>query len=159
MPGAPGSEDLSDSGGKMSGPVIAIFKNVTLSGDIVNARTNQGAMDISLEKASLTGAITTANAIPAMHKKPAKTKYFLIGEVKNIFAPTGEKYGLKVSVDGDSQWTVDQTSYLTELKVADGAMIGAPTGFSMTMKVDGVETPIKAGAYTGKIVLLVAPGA
>jgi hypothetical protein len=159
MPGAPGSEDLADSGGRMSGPVLATFKNVTLSGDIVNARTNQGGMEISLEKASLTGAITTANATPAMHNKPAKAKYFLIGEVKNIFTPTGEKYGLTVSVDGASQWVVDQTSYLTGLTVAEGAAIHAPKGFSLTMKVNGVETPVKAGAYTGKIVLQVTPGA
>ena len=159
MPGAPGSEDLSDSGGRMSGPVIATFKNVTLEGDIVNARTNQGGMDIKLEKSSLTGAITTANATSAMHGKPAKAKYFLIGEVKNIFAPTSEKYGLKVSVDGASQWTVDQTSYLTELNVADGASISAPKGFNLKMKVNGAETPVKAGTYAGKIVLQVTPEA
>jgi len=163
MPGAPGSEDLSDSGGKMSGPVIATFKNVTLNGDIINARTNQGSMDISLEKATLTGAITTANATLAAHntptKTPVKSKYYMIGEVKNIFAPSSEKYGLKVSVDGASQWTVDQTSYLTELNVADGATISAPKGFSLKMKVNGADTSIKAGTYTGKIVLQVMPEA
>jgi hypothetical protein len=158
MPGM-GAGDLNDSGGKMSGPVIAIFRNVTLSGDIVNARTNQGGMDIALEKTSLTGAITTANAISASHKKPSKAMYFMVGEVKNIYAPTGEHYGLKVSVDGASQWVVDQTSYLTELSVAEGAAISAPQGFSLSMTVDGVTTPVKAGSYKGKIVLLVTPGA
>jgi hypothetical protein len=163
MDGGFGPADLNDSGGKMSGPVIATFKNVTLNGDIVNARTFQGGMEISLEKASLTGAITTANAVLAAHQTPTggptKEIYYMMGEVKNIYAPTNERYGLKVSVDGASQWVVDQTSYLTELNVAEGAAISAPQGFSLSMTVEGVTAPIKAGAYKGKIVLRVVPGA
>jgi hypothetical protein len=163
MDGGFGKADLNDSGGKMSGPVIATFKDVTLNGDIVNARTFQGGMEIALEKASLTGAITTANAVLAAHQTPTggptKEIYYMMGEVKNIYAPTNEHYGLKVSVDGASKWTVDQTSYLTEFNVAEGATVSAPKGFSLTMTVNGAETPVKAGSYAGKIVLQVVPGA
>ncbi len=161
MPGGPGMGDVNDSGGKMSGPVLATFRNTTLSGDIVNARTNQGGMEISLETANLTGAITTAHAVPASKNTPngmpVKESYYLMGEVKNIFAPTHEKYGLKVSVDGTSKWVVDQTSYLTELDLAQGGSISAPRGFTLAITVDGAQVSVAAGDYKGKVVLLVTP--
>jgi len=155
------TSDANDSGGKMSGPVLATFKNTTLAGDIVNARTHQGGMEISLENATLTGAITTAKATIASKQTadhlPVKEHYYLMGEVKNIFQPTGEKYGVKVSVDGSSKWIIDQTSYLTELNLAQGGSISAPAGFSLAMMVNGKPAQVKAGAYTGKIVLQVTP--
>ena len=155
--GAPGGLDYSDSGGRMSGPVMAAFKGVTLLGDIVNARTGQGGMEITLESSTLKGAITTAVAEPASHQKPVKTLYYMMSEVKNIYQPTKDKYGLKVSLDGSSKWTIDQTSYLTGLDLATGATVTTPSGFSLKMTVDGVEKPIQAGSYTGKIVLSVTP--
>src|ERR1019366_10169166 len=79
--------------------------------------------------------------------------------VKNTFGPTANKYGLKVSLDGNSRWVVDKTSYLTSLTVAQGATISAPKGFSVTLTVDGGRTPMKASTYTGRIELRVAPGA
>lgn len=156
MPGQ-GGGDPDDPGGKMSGPVLADFKNMTLLGDIVNARTHQGSMEITLEKTSLQGAITTAVAEPASHRDPSKEMYFMIGEFKNIFQPTGEKYGLTVSIDKASKWVVDQTSYLTGLTIAKGATVTTPAGFSLKMMVNGVEKPLKAGAYKGNIVLQVTP--
>jgi hypothetical protein len=162
MPGQ-GAGDLKDSGGNMSGPVLATFKDEMLLGDIINARTHQGAMEITLQNTTLKGAITTAIAELAAHntptKTPSKAMYYMIGEVKNIFQPTQEKYGLKVSVDGSSKWTIDQTSYLTGLEVANGATITAPQGFSLKMTVDGAEKPVQPGSYTGKIVLYVTPNA
>ena len=155
--GAPGGLDYDDSGGRMSGPVLATFKDVNLLGDIVNARTNQGGMEITLQNSSLHGAITTAVAEAASHKKVVKKLYFMVSEMKNVYQPTKEKYGLKVSLDGSSKWTIDQTSYLTSLEVANGATISTPDGFLLKMTVDGVEKPIQAGSYSGKIVLSVTP--
>ena len=155
--GAPGGLDYDDSGGRMSGPVLATFKDVNLLGDIVNARTNQGGMEITLQNSSLHGAITTAVAEAASHKKVVKKLYFMVSEMKNVYQPTKEKYGLKVSLDGSSKWTIDQTSYLTGLDLATGATISTPSGFSLKMTVDGVEKPIQAGSYTGKIVFSVTP--
>ncbi len=161
IPGGPGMGDVNDSGGKMSGPVLATFRNTTLSGDIVNARTNQGGMEITLETANLTGAITTAHAILTSKNTPngmpVKESYYLMGEVKNFFAPTHERYGLKVSVDGTSKWVIDQTSYLTELDLAQGGTISAPNGFNLTMTVDGAPTRIAMGSFKGKVVLQVTP--
>jgi hypothetical protein len=155
--GAPGGLDYNDGGGRMSGPVLATFKGVDLLGDIINARTNQGGMEITLENSSIHGAITTAVAEPASHKKVAKKLYFMVSEMKNIYQPTKEKYGLKVSLDSSSKWTIDQTSYLTGLDIANGATINAPDGFSLKLTIDGVEKPIQTGSYAGKIVLSVTP--
>ncbi|MGI5936431.1 MAG: hypothetical protein ACOX7I_06495 [Oscillospiraceae bacterium] len=63
--------------------------------------------------------------------------------------------GVNVSMDASSKWTVTGTSYITCLELAEGAQVTAPKGKSLKMTVDGVETPIKAGSYKGKITLLV----
>jgi len=141
--------------------INATFRNVTLKGDIINGDTASCPMNISFEKAAITGAITTATVINAVgpdgEEITMKTPhlYKLIGEVKNIFGATNEKNGIKVSLDGDSSWVVDETSYLTGLTIAEDNAITAPDGYSVTMTVDGIETPIKAGDYEGEIVLKV----
>ena len=64
--------------------------------------------------------------------------------------------GVIVSFDKDCVWTVAGTSYLTSFTVADGTVIKAPEGKSLTMTVDGGETEIAPGTYTGKIIMMVA---
>ena len=146
-----------DPGGRMSGPVSATLKDVDLHGDIVNARTQQGGMRIELRHAALHGAITTAVAEPATHNIPSKSRYFMVGEVHNVFQPTREKYGLEVVVDGQSSWVVDQTSYLSHLDLAPGAAIHAPDGFTLSLLVNGAEHPVTAGNYDGHVTLRVSP--
>ena len=62
---------------------------------------------------------------------------------------------MKVSLDENSIWIVDETSYLTGLTIAEGAVMKAPDGYIVTMTIDGVKKPIAAGAYEGQIVLKV----
>jgi hypothetical protein len=57
------------------------------------------------------------------------------------------------TVDPGAKWEVAANTTLSELNIGDGATVVAPEGRSLTMTVDGVETPIKAGTYKGKIVL------
>jgi len=57
------------------------------------------------------------------------------------------------TVDPGTKWEVAATTTLSELTIGEGGAVVAPDGRSLTMTVDGVETPIKAGAYKGKIVL------
>jgi hypothetical protein len=64
--------------------------------------------------------------------------------------------GVIVSLDKDSVWTVTGTSYITALNIAEGAQGKAPTGKTLTMTVDGKETAIKPGKYSGKIKMAVA---
>jgi hypothetical protein len=115
--------------------------------------TNLGDIEVSFEKASITGAITTATSKGI---GPVDQEHFdNIGRLAFTYGVTGEKYGVKVSLDAASQWTVGKTSYLTGLKIADGAVVGAPIGSRVAMTVDGAATPLQAGNYTGAIVLTV----
>ena len=167
MPGgAPGGAPASGQGG-MGGAggntaVTATFKNMTLNGDIVNSNTVESDVAVNFEKAAITGAITTAVGEHAVGKNGEKLLmqdktdlYYLIGEETHTYCVTDEKHGVTVSLDAESQWVVDKTSYLTGLKVADGASITAPEGKKVIMTVNGAAKPIKAGEYKGKIVLTV----
>jgi hypothetical protein len=151
LPGPANPAGAAD--GTAPGAVTAVFRHVVLKGDIINSRTSQGDMSLTFESARIAGSITTAIAAPSTGKAPTAKTYTLIGDVKNTFGPTTDKYGLQLSLDRRSSWTVDQTSYLTRLTLAPGATIGAHPGFAVTLLVNGEETPIKAGTYIGKIVL------
>ena len=142
--------------------VTAVFRNVTLKGDIINSNTAESDVAVNLEKAAITGAITTAKGEHAVGKNGEKLVmqdktdlYYLIGEETDTYCATNEKHGVIVSLDAESKWIVDKNSYLTSLKVADGASITAPEGKKVTMTVNGAAKPIKAGEYKGKIVLTV----
>jgi hypothetical protein len=165
MPGgAPGGAPGGTRGGAgASGAVSATFKNVTLNGDIVTSMTSSSDVVVRFEKASITGAITTATAKHAvapngeeLTMKDETDLYYLIGEVENTYEPTRDKYGINVSLDAGSSWVVNKTSYLTGLTIADGAKITAPEGYNLSMTVDGAGKKINAGAYKGKIVLKVS---
>ena len=79
-------------------------------------------------------------------------------ELSNITQTAAEPVnnGVVVSLDKDSAWTVTSTSYITSLTIAEGAVIKAPEGKTLTMTVDGVETEIVAGTYAGKIKMVAA---
>jgi hypothetical protein len=59
------------------------------------------------------------------------------------------------SVDSGTTWTVDKTTDLGSLTIAPGAQVVAPEGKSLTLSVDGTETPIAPGTFSGKVVLSV----
>lgn len=153
---------LEASFARSSKPINATFRNTKLNGDIVDALTSLADINIAFENVTITGAITTATSESqagidgvAIRKKT----YYYIGAVKNTYCETDNKYGMNVSLDGSSTWIVDETSYVTSLILAEGAGIKAPEGSRVVLMVDGVETPIAAGTYKGKITLTVAEGA
>jgi hypothetical protein len=153
MPGGTGSGATA---------VTATFKNMTMNGDIVNSMTSESDVAVSFEKANITGAITTATAVHAVAKNGEKLVmqdkpdlYYLVGEVIETYAPTNDKYGVKVSLDSVSTWVVSKSSYLTGLTIANGATVTAPKGFKVTMTVDGAAKEIKPGDYKGKISLTI----
>ena len=145
-----------------SSDINATFRNVTLKGDLINGNTPECHLNITFEKAAITGAITTAtvtNAVgPNGEEITMKTPqlFKLIGEVKNTLCATSDNKGVTVSLDAASEWVVDKTSYLTALTVAKGASVTAPAGYTLFMTVDGVKTTVNAGEYKGKIVLTVS---
>jgi hypothetical protein len=166
MPGEEAASEAPPSDGRAprntrSG-THAVFRNVTLAGDIFNGNTPAEPLTVALENATITGAITTTTVVhaqgPGGEKITMETPelYYLIGEVDNTPAPKpSDPHGLVVSLDGESGWVVDKTCYLTGLTLAEGAAITAPEGAGVAMTVDGKETAIGPGVYSGRIVLAV----
>jgi hypothetical protein len=56
-------------------------------------------------------------------------------------------------VGAGETWVVDQSVQLDSLTIADGAVIEAPDGYSLTLTVDGVETGLVPGTYNGAVAL------
>ena len=70
--------------------------------------------------------------------------------VENTLCPAVNN-GVIARFDDNSSWLVTKPCYLTALTLAPGASVLAPDGKSLTMLVDGTETPIQPGTYTGNI--------
>lgn len=63
--------------------------------------------------------------------------------------------GVIVELKRGASWTVTGTGYLTKLTIEKGALVQAPEGKTLTMKVNGRERPILPGTYHGVITLSV----
>jgi hypothetical protein len=142
--------------------VNATFKNVTLNGDIINSDTTVSPVNVKFENAGITGAITTGTTKQPLGPKGEKLSlktpelYYLIGQTINTYeARFQDTFGVSVSLDAKSVWTVSKTSWITSLNIANGAKVAAPAGYKVTMTVDGVKKEINAGSYKGKIVMAV----
>jgi hypothetical protein len=58
------------------------------------------------------------------------------------------------TVEGNATWVVNEKFELSGLlTIKNGATVKAPEGSLLVMTIDGVETAIQPGTYTGKIVL------
>jgi hypothetical protein len=169
-PGGPPGGPPPGDGGPPPGPtepsvkaVTASFSNMRLRGDIINGNTADSDICVNFENAVIKGAITTAatQRLAEDLTMDDADQYYLIGEVEHTFGPpaAGDLYGLVTSLDENSKWIVTETSYLTELNLAEGAIVTAPRCRSLRMTVDGIETEIEAGTYAGEIVLEVTEAA
>lgn len=60
----------------------------------------------------------------------------------------------ELSVEADSSYQIAETTSLSSLTLATGASLATADGYSLTLTVDGVETPIEADSrYSGDVVL------
>lgn len=57
------------------------------------------------------------------------------------------------TVAAGAKWEVAQKTALSALTIGAGATVSATSGRTLTMTVNGVETAVKAGSYSGNIVL------
>lgn len=57
------------------------------------------------------------------------------------------------SFDKNSSWIVTNDSYLGSLTIEEGAKIEAKEGYKIKMTVNGKEVTIKAGKYSGEIII------
>ena len=155
--GLPGCPDCGPPppppSGTFSPDIDATFRNMSINGDFFNARTNEGGMNLSFENASIVGVISTATASPASGKAPTQETYQEIGNVKNSPGMTDGEYGLAVSLDAESSWTVTGPSYLTALIIDEGANLIGSESDVVTMSINGISTEISPGQYNGAILL------
>jgi hypothetical protein len=160
---------------------LATFSNINLSGDFYNAMRGDIAgpfgpasprnMAITLVNTDITGIIsasTAAHVLPHIEypigvdeatglpyvNEGHEQDYKYLGVVTNTPSPAVNN-GVIVSLDADSSWTLPGTCYLTSLSLEEGGVIAGPGGAKVTMTVDGVDTTLAPGAYTGAIVLAV----
>jgi hypothetical protein len=153
--GPPGGDMPGSEAAAASPNVNASFRNVSLRGDVYHARTMPSDMTVTLQNATLTGAISTSVASPLSGVETSRATFKTIGEVKNTVGHSARGNALRVSLGVGSKWVVNKSSYLTGLTIAVGASVQAAKGHSITMSVNGVVTAINAGTYGGKIVLQV----
>jgi hypothetical protein len=170
-PGGPGEAPGGQGGpggpggmGEVYKDLDATFKHMTLKGDFVNSYGAKIGMNLTFEDATVTGGISTATAVHALGHhgeklvmQDATDLYYLIGDQTETFAVTDGDNGANVTLKG-SKWFVNKTSYLTGLTIGEGSQVSSPAGGKLIMMVDGVDTPIAAGSYKGKIVLQVSAG-
>ncbi len=112
-------------------------------------------LDVQLINVRLTGEISAATA--AYKEGLTQIRQSNCEELSNITqtpaAPINN--GVIVSVDAQSTWTVTGTCYLTKLTLEDGGTICAADGKVLKLTVDGAETALQTGVYTGIICLTV----
>jgi hypothetical protein len=110
-------------------------------------------LGLTFDNSKITGVITASTAV---HPQPTITAadYKLLGEVTNT-PGAAVNNGVIVVLANGSAWTVTGTSYLTSLTIGEDCSLGAPEGSTLTLKVNGKKTSIKAGTYTGAIELIV----
>jgi hypothetical protein len=145
---------------------LATFSNIALSGDFYNS-TRGGIVagpfgppssaskniGLTFDNATITGVISASTAVHAQSTIAAED-YRLLGEVTNT-PGAAVNNGVIVSLVNGSTWTVTGACYLTSLSIDADSTVTAAAGHRVTMAVDGSETPIASGTYTGAIVLTV----
>jgi hypothetical protein len=139
--------------------IIASFSDINLEGDFYNSirgdlsDNSAKNLSISFDDTIITGTISSSDA---KHSQDTITKddYMLLGEVTNT-ASESINNGVIVSLENNSLWTVDSTSYLTSLNISDDSKISAPKGYNLAFTVDGEEIDLSSGNYTGNIALIV----
>ncbi len=128
-----------------------VFRNMSAEGDILH-EDYMRKMDLAFENAQITGAVkgTTLAAwnnywIEQVEALPAEELGEASGEMsaldtalqKFIYNDTYETlWGVRMTMDADSVWTVTDDSNLYSFTMADGAVVQAPEGKSLAIYVN-----------------------
>lgn len=156
-------------------------KNMALNGDVLH-EDYQRKMVLKLENADLCGAVVSGTYAAWRQNisdfiDAGWTDYDeQLGHTKDVVLSTlcyNDSYdtiwGVRLSLDADSAWTVTGDSSLYSLTVADGAQITAPAGHELEIYVDcamngsdvfydhttGTQVDsLGAGEYTGVVILV-----
>ena len=102
-------------------------------------------MALTFDNATVTGIISASKALHRV-EKVFKDNCEELGEVVNTAQPVVNN-GVIVTLKNGSVWNVAGTSYLSSLTVEEGAAVVG------SLTVDGKETQIVPGTYTGNLVV------
>lgn len=152
----------------------ANFENIAVEGDFYNGALGgikaggfgppssvSRNLVVSFDDAFVTGMITSSYAThapyttiqpPYFYAYAVPGDYKHLGEVTNTPQPAVNN-GVFVVLYDNSRWMPTGTCYLTGLYIGGNARVLGWMGRPLTMTVDGVETPIVPGQYTGDIVI------
>lgn len=128
-----------------------VFRNMSAVGDVLH-EDYMRKMDLALENASLEGAVVGTTlaawnnywteqvaALPAEELTNASGEMADMSEAlkKFIYNDTYETlWGVRMTVDASSVWTVTGDSNLVSFTMEDGAVVQAPEGKSLSIYVD-----------------------
>ena len=121
------------------------------SGDTLNVNLGEGAtlnVVISLSETRHVDENSDQNTSFTIEQ------YYYLGHVENR-AYNNQSSQLAVTLSDGATWTLTGTSYLTSLTISDNSTVSTPDGKILVMTVDGIETLIQSGTYTGTIVISV----
>ncbi len=135
--------------------VVAAFRNTSLVGDMLHTRTHKGNLSVTFENTSITGGISTGHSEHiGPNATPEHPEY--IGVFSKEFCENDDPFGVQVSLDSGSSWTVTKTCYLTRLSIESSCRLTAPEGRTVTLLVNGQPVKILPGVYEGKLTLVVS---
>ena len=153
-----GSSSSSSSPTTAAGYSISGTVSGTVTGNVTLTLT--GGTDIITDTTDSTGAYSITGV--------ANGTYTLYAAVAgNVFSPASKSvtvnganltgYDFISSAAGAQTFsganTISANATYSSITIASGATLTATTGKSLTMTVNGIETPISSGTYTGTVVL------
>ncbi len=151
-------------------PSVLSISNSVVQGDIYNAATNDSlGLDVILDNTEVNGEISSAWAYHvdadgnALDDTVIEMDYFtgtidgssgtwdytMNLRMRAEAAPTMNN-PVSLTLSNGSSWMVTGSNYLSSLTIDETSSI---SGMGVVMTVDGVETEIEPGTYTGEIVL------
>ena len=157
-------------------PVVTVADS-QMAGDILNTAAMEGdeytatsgpagegvrtprSLEVILDNSSVTGAISLgSDEWEVTNFASGANTFQTIGYAKatQLGSFHDEGFGLKLSLTNGSTWTADRDSFLTELVIDETSSITAADGAQAVMTVNGEETPIAPGEYTGEIVIRIS---
>ena len=111
-------------------------------------------MYVTLEQASLTGAISEAELTLAIEDGRISMENIRdVGVVTQTSLTRNPWAELHLSLGAGAVWTVAETCYLSGLELSEDAVVQAEPGSLVTLTVDGEETALEPGVYEGELVL------
>ncbi len=129
------------------------FDDSNFTGSFADGSNGLWEVDIPVESEEV---FSTADANDGdAENDEAADKYITVLN-GNYYEAKGN-WGITALFLGESVWTVDHDSYLGTLVIGPDAVIEAPAGYRILMTVEGQETQIAPGTYTGEVVLKVIP--